>query len=83
MARTKEINNATRRHIWFDDDDWQYIIENFQPRGIGPSYVIRQVMGAWVKSLKDKAEQSASPAKGNASVEEIISAINSEKPDAS
>lgn len=76
MARTKEIQNATRRHIWFDDDRWEWIKENFEPRGIGPSFVIRQVMGAWIDAQKAKAAQQASPVKGDgSSIEEVIAQI--------
>lgn len=80
MARKKEINNATRRHIWFDDEHWEFLIENFQPRGIGPSYVIRQVMGAWIKAQQSKAAAIASPVKGDgSSIEDVISQIQAEE----
>jgi hypothetical protein len=44
-----------RRHIWMDDDDWQWIHETFGPRNMKPSEVIRLILRKYRQGVEAKA----------------------------
>ncbi len=56
MVARNPNSSLTRRHIWMDDDDWQWIHEAFADRGMKPSEVIRLIIQKYRQGIEAKRD---------------------------
>ena len=56
-----EGDRKHRRHVWIDDDQWDWLGERFEGN-IGRSKAIRMIIEKFRKTIEAKAAQSARPA---------------------
>lgn len=48
----------TRRHIWVDDDDWQWVCSTFEGK-LTPSAAVRTILKKFRKGIEARAEAGA------------------------
>lgn len=64
-ATERRAPDRTRRHIWVDDDDWDWVCSTFEGK-LTPSAAVRTILKKFRKGIEARAEQRARRPEGEA-----------------
>ncbi len=60
MSRNKTLVNGKRVHIWFEQEDWDYILAKWDD-SVGASVAVRTIVHNFIEKLKARSNERSNP----------------------